>query len=300
MRKVLITGAGGFIGRTLAEKLLKKDYFVYGVDINRLGFSDLEKYDNFLGIEVEKNDFSSILNFQIDKLDYVYHLAWAGKLSGKDLNDFELQLSNVIMTNNLLNIIKKINVKKFIFCGSISHYKMNKTFKDVNSDIYGLSKMYAGKITMNFCLNNNIEGNVALLANTYGIGDLSDKAVNTMLKKLQNDESLELIDKQILNDWVYITDTINGLISIAEKGKNYKEYYIGHRNIPTFEQNISSMVKAVNKQVELHYGYYKDNTVADYDKINLDDLYFDTGFECQVSTVDGIKRLDEWIKNLEE
>lgn len=301
MKKVLITGASGFIGRSLAKEYLIKGYQVYGVDIFIEGMQELIDYPNFISIKVENNSFEAINSEIVNDIDLVYHLGWAGKLGGPDLNDFDMQIANINMTKKLIEKMLKIGMKKFVFCGSISNYKFrNDIEEEVHSDIYGIAKKFAGDLSLNICLINDIECNVVLLANTFGIGDYSKKAVNTMLLKFINKENLTLIDENVLNDWVYIDDTVKGLIAVGEQGKNFKEYYIGHRIIPTFGDNLRKMKEAMNSEVKLKFGTYHDITFADYKKVDLNALYDDTGFQCECDIKDSLIKTAKWLLHQNE
>lgn len=296
MKKILITGVGGFIGRNLAKSLLDRGEYVYGVDIFLDPVSYLCSYENFVPIQVNHNDFEAIEEKQVHSIDIVYHLGWAGQLGGSDLQDFELQFSNVNMTKRLIDKLLIIGIKKFVFCGSISHYKYLEDINNVNADIYGLSKMYASKLALSIFARKGISCNIALLANTYGVGDGSKKAVNTMINKFLAGEKLVLIEGNVLNDWVYIDDTVEGLICIGEKGYSYKEYYVGHKIIPTFEDNLRAMKKALCSNMELQFGGYHDTTIADYSQVNLDELFDDTGFECQCEICNSIIKTAKWLR----
>ncbi len=297
MKRVLITGAGGFIGRSLSRYFLQKGYKVYGADLFEEGMQGLKKEGSFIPIIVKRDSFDMLDTDELKGTDLVYHLGWAGKLGGPDLNDFDMQISNVIMTEKLLRKVIEIKAGKFVFCGSISHYKMVKGMEqEVNSDIYGLSKMYAAKLSMTVLEKEGISSDTVLLANTFGVGDYSDKAVNTLLKRFHSEDHISLIDGDTPNDWVYIDDTVRGLAAAGEYGKAYKEYYIGHRTIPTFRENIETMKKVMDSHAHLQFGTYEDNVIADYGKVDLEALYRDTGFECRHDLADALRRTAEWLK----
>lgn len=301
MKTILITGAGGFIGRSLAAEFLKRGDIVYGVDVFPEGMNELGYNENFTPILVDKQNFDALDAHHLHDLDIVYHLGWAGKLGGSDLNDYALQDSNVQMTKKLLDKLVRIGIGNFVFCGSISHYKFMKDVPvEVNSDLYGLAKRYAADISMNILRRNNLRGNVAMLANTFGVGDQSSKAVNTLIRKFFRHEQLSLIDGETPNDWVYIEDTVHGLIAAGEQGVPFKAYYIGHREIATFRDNLTEMKCVLNSDLELPFGTYNDVTYADYSKVDLEALYEDTGFECNCDFRASLKKTAEWLKEQDE
>ncbi|MGB4985062.1 MAG: NAD(P)-dependent oxidoreductase [Erysipelotrichaceae bacterium] len=296
MKYALVTGAGGFIGSNLVNKLLLEGYYVYGVDIVEHGLVRFEDNLNFKKIIVSNSDFDQLSYSNIEKIDIAFHLGWAGKLGGPDLNDFDMQIGNVVMTERLIKKLLSFKINKFVFCGSISHYKFVRyEIENINSDIYGLCKSFASKLSLNIMQRNKVECNVALLANTFGVGDKSKKAVNTLIEKMKNNDDLVLIEGDTLNDWVYIDDTIDGLIAIALKGKPYKTYYIGNREIKTFKNNMDTMKKATGYKKELVFGGYKDTTVADYTQLDLEALFHDTGFQCKCDLEESLIKTKDYL-----
>lgn len=99
-----------------------------------------------------------------------------------------------------------------------------------------------------------------------------------------------------LYDWIYIEDLIEGIIAVGEKGKNTKSYYIGNRKIHLFKEIVTKVRDIVAPKVSLRFGEYPDSALIDYNKIDLEELYRDTGFEIKSNFEDTIKRTTEWIK----
>ena len=295
MRKVIITGAGGFIGRNLSLALLKKGTDVYGIDISENGFEELKKYSNFFPIVASQENLDSLDVLKGKNIEMFIHLGWGGSLLSTDLNNLSLQLLNIEMSMSYLKKIVELGIKKVIF-GSTSYQYMVDNDTDILCNYYGIAKKTTEDLFIKYCYEHNVECNIAILTNTFGWGDYSQKAVNSILIKMINNESLSLVEGNYENDWVYIEDTIEGLISIAERGKNLSRYYIGHENITTFKSKILEMAKITNYTKKLSFGEYLENCHVDYSLLNANKLFEDTGFRCHVDFKKSIELTIFWLK----
>ena len=136
-----------------------------------------------------------------------------------------------------------------------------------------------------------------ILTNTFGPGDRSDKAVNTLVRSMLDRKPLRLVEGKRANDWVFIDDTVNGLITAAENGVDFRDYDIGHGEITTFREKIITMRNTLCPSIELPFGTMQENTYIDYSSIDLDALYRDTGFECKADFRKSILKTAEWVKS---
>lgn len=295
MKSVIITGAGGLIGRSLSLSLLKKGINVYGIDISNQGFKDLKTYSSFYPIILNSNDLHELDKLRNQNIDTFYHLAWSGSLLSHDLNNVSLQLSNVNTSMEYLKKIQQLGIKKVIF-GSSSYQYMIDNNTNIICNYYGIAKKATEDLFLNYCSNNHIKCHIAILTNTFGWGDYSQKAVNTLLLKMLNNEILSLVEGNYENDWVYIDDTVNGLIAIGEKGKNLMRYYIGHEKITTFKTKIKEMASITNYKNNLVFGEYIENSHVDYSLLNAHKLFEDTGFKCSIDFRKSIELTIMWLK----
>ena len=85
------------------------------------------------------------------------------------------------------------------------------------------------------------------------------------------------------------------MIAIGEKGKNKKEYYVGHRKLKTFKEWMIEIRDNVAPDIELKFGEFKDNQQINYDEVDLDALYRDTGWECHYELKDKIICTAQWV-----
>ena len=257
MKKVIITGVTGFFGASLTRTLLLKGVKVIGVDIATPKLEEFAGKDNFTSVIAGFEDYEKLADLiQDDDVDVFYHFAWAGGFTSA-IRDYKLQMSNAGYAGDALVAAHKIGAKKFVY---------------------------------------GIEYSAGLIPMPYGENNYSKQLVNIVLDCLNKKESPKLVEGNNLYDLVYIQDIVDALIAIGEKGKNKKEYYVGHRELKTFKEWITEIRDLVAPGVELKFGEYKDNQQINYSKVDLNALYLDTGWECKYELKDRIKNTAEWVK----
>ena len=213
MKRIAISGIIGFIGSSLCNKFLDMGYEVIG--IGRKKNERIKKINNPKFTFVE---FENLNNDILSNIDIFYHMAW--NMDYANSSDFTMswitELSNLKMTCETLDIAIKSKVKKIVFCGSISQEKYcfdeNHNLTDIKGSIYGMTKQLASDIWRRISKEQNCEYNLVLLANTYGPNDF--KTVTKFIKKIALNEDLNLVEENDLVDFIYIDDTVNGLIAI--------------------------------------------------------------------------------------
>lgn len=296
MKTALVTGVSGFIGSALAKRLLSEGFKVYGVDINIDNESNLIRNDGFIPI---KADLSKIKLSQIikERIDVFYYLSWKGSLGGKDLYDSELQTDNIQMAVRVCKDSIEYCDHIIFISSSYEHLKDCNTDKEISA--YGIAKGAAAKLCENECMLKGVKFNKAILTNTFGYGDRSKKAVNTLVYMLLNKQQLKLIEGNRPNDWVYIDDTVEGLIRVYKNGQAYSDYYVGHKSITLFKDKIIAMRDVLCPDMDLEFGTMEEKTYVDYSLFDLEALSRDTGFECRSIFKDSVAKTAEWIKHID-
>ncbi len=301
MKKVIVTGASGFIGKALTKKLLDDGKIVYAIVRNTDKMKDLEN-KNLHIINLNLNEYEKLPELITDDIDVFYHLAWEGTF-GESFKNYNQQFDNVKYSGDAITAAYKINCKKFVLAGTAVELEVKKYInmhycEPRISCIYGTAKMAAEMLCKTIAYNNNIEFNMSIIANAYGVGDYSRMIQNVLINAFNNGNAIKLVSGENLYDWIYIDDVVNAFISIGEKGINFKTYYVGHRNLKTFKQIVTEVRDIINPSIELKFGELKDNAPLDYSLINIDELYEDTGFEATVDFRESILKTAEWVKTL--
>jgi len=303
MKKVIVTGASGFIGGTLAKKLLSRGVKVYGVGQNQEKLNSLKQYGDFIPVTTCFEQYNSLHDLINDRdFDMFWHFAWQGTSAGTDsYKDYSVQVKNIKAACDAAASAVKLNCARGCFVSS--HYQFFRGIDEnihFNPVLYGNAKKSAADLFKCILYNNNVSCANIIFPNIIGVGDKRDTAVVFFIKRFLADEPINLVSGKYREDWIYIDTLIDGVISAAKTEKKYTDYFIGHRNITTFKEKLTAMKSLLNSKSELKFGSYPEKCYVDYDQCDLNALHRDTGFEAKDDFAENIRKITEWISNTGE
>lgn len=304
MKKVIVTGANGFIGKAVIRELIKNDVEVLALCHkipDKKIISELITYREF---ELDKiGDLKGVI--PDNYYDTFYHFAWAGS-DVQDRINYKLQLENIQWTLDILKFAKSINCNRFICAGSIiEHETISATYTDGNKPglgfIYGSAKMAAHTMAMSIASNIGIDLIWAEITNAYGVGEISNRLINSTIRKVIKGESPQFTSGTQNYDFVYIDDVARAFYLIGKNGKPFHSYLIGSGNAKPLKEFLLEMKEAVAKDIDFIFGD------VPFTGINLDLSVFDTkktekdtGFKAEIPFAEGIKKTYEWLKETEK
>lgn len=300
MKNVIVTGANGFIGKNLVNALIGKGCKIIAFDI---GFDeDLSNNENVCCINVQDKPVKDLQHdIPNEKIDCLFHLAWAGT-SGAARADYTVQLNNVKIACDYIELCAEIGCKRIIYASSINEME---TYEYLQSDniepsggyIYGTGKLAAHLMGETVAKLNHIAFIPVIITNIYGIGERSARMIYTSLVKLINGEHCSFTAGYQTYDFIYITDAINSVVEVADKGKPFNRYYIGSGEPKPLREFLLEMKEIVNPSAELGLGDIPFNGIdINYSQFELKKVEKDTGYKNQVSFAQGIKMTADWIR----
>jgi UDP-glucose 4-epimerase len=206
---VLITGASGFLGRQLITFLDKK-HDVY-VLTHRHGLS-VRNLQQLNGDILQPDEFGK----KLMDIDAVIHLAAINK-ARTDLECKRLFETNVVGTFNMLEIARKMAVRKFIFASSAAVYGHKKvqpvkeTFPPNPKSLYGLSKLISERTCMYYGSTHGFSAVCLRISNIYGPDQPSGFIVTDLFDKSNLFNMIEVENSSSTRDFVYVGDAARAL-----------------------------------------------------------------------------------------
>ena len=222
--KILVTGAAGFLGSHLCEKLLNLHHKVIGID-NLLGGTLDNLPKNLEFYKIDCCDFQKI-NKIMKNIDVVYHCAATAHEGLSVFSPVENTKNNYLATVSVITASINNKVNRIIYCSAMARYGSQATpfTEDMQPrpvDPYGISKVAGEDVLKSLCNLNNIEWVIAVPHNIIGPKQKYDdpyrNVVSIMLNRLlQNKKPIIYGDGNQKRCFSYIDDCIYCLLVLID------------------------------------------------------------------------------------
>ena len=304
MKKVIVTGANGFVGSAFVRELIKRKIEVVALDME--GHCDNLPQSKYLIFYPFSLEHCWALEEQLKQFqaDTFYHFAWTGS-AGSERADTILQLKNVQWTVECLRLAKNVGCRRFINAGSIMELETIKAvFHEGNKPglgyIYGSGKLVAHTMCKSIAADIGIDLIWAMITNAYGVGERSSRMVNTTIQKCIRGEKPQFTAGTQNYDFVYIDDVARAFYLIGKNGKPFCEYLIGSSKAKPLKEFLLEMKEAIAPDLEFIFGDVPFTGVnmplLDFDCTKTQE---DTGFVAEISFGEGCRRTRDWWLEME-
>lgn len=311
--KALITGAAGFIGSHLSERLLDDGWMVVGVDnfdefydpqIKHRNINDCIKNKNFQLIEADVRDSAAMDKAVGNGIEVIVHLA--AKAGVRPSIDQPLLYAdvNVSGTMVLLEAATKHKVGRFIFGSSSSVYGNNEKVpfsEDDNVDFpispYAATKKAGELICHTYHHLYGIHITCLRYFTVYGPRQRPDLAIHKFAKLIEQNKPIPVYgDGTMMRDFTYIDDIIDGTVAAMDKCEGFNIYNLGESQPVTVNDLITEIEKALGKKAVKEYLAPQpgdvERTYADISKA-VRELCYNPSTNIQT----GLANFTTWLRN---
>jgi len=228
--RVVVTGAAGFMGSHLCERLLTDGHHVVGID----SFSDYyprPRKEKNLEVAVEHPNFvfeeldlvHAYLRKVLRGAEVVFHLAGQPGVrpSWGDHFDHYVQ-DNIVATQRLLEAVRGVEIKRLVFASSSSVYGEAEMFPTKETALprpvspYGMTKLAAEHLTFVYLRNFGVPVTSLRYFTVYGPRQQPDMAFIRFMEALVDGREIEIYgDGEQTRDFTYVSDAIEGTVKAA-------------------------------------------------------------------------------------
>ncbi len=332
MDKILITGAAGFIGFHLANRLLADGYTVTGIDnlnayydvnLKKDRLNNLIPFDNFSFVKIDISDKEKLKKiFQENQFDVVVNLAAQAGVRYSLENPEAYVDSNLVGFVNILECCRHNSIKHLVFASSSSVYGANTKMPfsvhhnvDHPVSLYAATKKANELIAHTYSHLFDIPCTGLRFFTVYGPWGRPDMALFLFTKAISEEMPINIFNQgKMERDFTYIDDIVEGVVrvmgKIPEPDDNwdaddpdpgtsytkYKIYNIGNNNPVKLMDFIAEIENALGKTAKKNYMDMQPGDVrATY--ADIEGLAKDVGFAPKTPLKTGIKKFVAWYKD---
>lgn len=316
MEKILVTGADGFIGSHLTEKLVENGFKVKALvqynSFNKWGW--LEDVNCKNQIEILSGDIrDAYFCKEISKnIDTIFHLAALIAIPFSYIAPQSYLETNIRGTLNICQAAKENNVSRLIHTstsevyGTANYVPIDENHKLQPQSPYSASKIAADVIAMSFYNSFDLPVTIARPFNTYGPRQSARAIIPTIITQIAaGKKKIKIGDLSPTRDFNYVEDCCNGIISLAENKSAIGETFnIGSNS----EISIGDLFKLIKELMPSNAEYSIDEKRKRPKKSEVFRLCCDNkkikqiiGYDPKIDIRNGLKKTIDWItipKNL--
>jgi dTDP-glucose 4,6-dehydratase len=326
MKKILITGAAGFIGSHVARLFVNKypDYHIYNLDKltyagNLENLKDIEKKPNYSFIlgDIVNGDFIMDL-FKKHQFDGVIHLAAESHVDRSIENPMEFIMANIVGTVNLLNAARTIwkdnfEGKRFYHVSTDEVYGSlgdegffyEDTPYDPHSP-YSASKASSDHLVRAYHDTYGLPVIISNCSNNYGPNQFPEKLIPLFINNIRHRKPLPVYGKgENVRDWLYVIDHASAIDVIYHGGATGETFNIGGHNEWKNIDLIKVLCKVMDKKLGREEGeseklitYVTDRAGHDLRyAIDSTKLQNELGWKPSLQFEEGIELTIDWYLN---
>ena len=250
MKKILITGSNGFVGRNILNELLPK-HKIYAT-VRKKFSRKIKKKDKNLSFIVFKNHIDLNVKLKKIKVDYVIHCATNYLKEHKSNDIYDLINANILFGNIILENLNKMNVKKFINFSTVWQDFDGK--ENIPFNLYSATKRAFENI-IRYYENKLKKVNFynLYIGDTYGSYDNRNKIINVIKTNINNNKFINIISKNLSLNLLNVLDITNAIKVLLKKNIKSGNYNLTNKNFIKISKVLNILRKKYNFKISLKY-----------------------------------------------
>ncbi|MFT5137250.1 MAG: UDP-glucuronate 4-epimerase [Arenicella sp.] len=329
--KILVTGAAGFIGSNVSQRLLARGDTVVGLDnlndyydvnLKKARLAKIEIESNFKFVKANLEDRPAIETlFKEEKFDKVIHMAAQAGVRYSIENPHAYIDSNIVGTTNILEGCRHNEVQHLVYASSSSVYGLNTDMPfsihhnvDHPISLYAASKKANELMAHTYSHLYDLPTTGLRFFTVYGPWSRPDMAPFLFTKAILNGDPIKVFNNgNMRRDFTYIDDIVEGVVRVTDNtakanpdwsGKNpspatsrapYRIYNIGNNKPVELLDFIGAIENALGIEAIKDLLPMQAGDVPET-YANVDDLIRDVGFKPETSIDEGIGKFVEWYR----
>jgi UDP-glucuronate 4-epimerase len=264
----LVTGAAGFIGSHLCERLLRNgaeiravdrisDY--YDPDLKRRNLAAVEGEGGFSFAEGDLNELD--LESLMAGVEVVFHLAAQPGVRASWGQDFDVYLSdNVLATQRLLEVSRGCRLRRFVFASSSSIYGEAERFPVKESDTpapispYGLTKLAGEHLCRQYFRGFGVPTVALRYFTIFGPRQRPDMAFSRFVRSGLDGEPIEVFGDGLQErDFTYVADAVDATVAAGESGTPGAAYNVAGGDAATVVEVIGTLGRLLGRDLTIDH-----------------------------------------------
>lgn len=309
-KKILITGACGFIGSHLAEECVRKGHEVIAFDrynpnysLGNLTNSEFVKEIEFIFGDIR--DYDSVSK-AVKKSNIVFHLAALIGIPYSYFSPLAYVKTNVEGTYNVLESVKNNNIEQAIITSTSETYgtamkvPINEKHRLIGQSPYAASKIGADQLSISYYRSFKLPIKIIRPFNTFGPRQSARAIIPTIITQaLNSDKDIKLGNLKSSRDFTYVKDTCESYFEVLKMKKDFGiPINVGSKNEITIEQIVKKVLKIlkINKKILVTKERLRPKQ-SEVDRLVCDNslIIKKTNWRPKIKFDEGLKLTINWI-----
>jgi UDP-glucuronate 4-epimerase len=313
MKRILVTGAAGFIGSTLVDRLLGRGDAVTGLDdfdpfydpaIKRRNLAQASASPRFRLFEVDLRDRAAMLAaLAAEKPDVVVHLAAQAGVRPSILKPQLYVDVNVTGTLNLLDAMTAAGCRRLVYGSTSSVYGAGSKPPFTEQDVadrpispYAATKRAAELLCHTWHALHGLRVTVLRFFTVYGPRQRPEMAIHKFARLMLAGQPVPRFgDGSSLRDYTYVDDILDGVLKAVDRDDGFDVFNLGESQMNSLDQLVALLAKelGVTPRIEKLPDQAGDvpATCADITKSRRV-----LGYDPRVALPEGIRRFVQWLR----